>query len=135
MQPSIERLRKQSLSHQEEGEGEKEDEEDDDDVDEKEAPMSLSFALPSIFSKTVTAAPTRRKRRRRRRERRIISTQRRRRRRRTTTSRKCSDSFTFGLLLNLFLIVGFLVRMFSRGKTPAGSPYSPSPSPRRPFRR
>ena len=46
MQPSFERLRKQSLSHQEEGEGEKEDEEDDDDVDKKEAPMSLSFAFP-----------------------------------------------------------------------------------------
>ena len=46
MQPSFERLRKQSLSHQEEGEEGKEDEEDDDDVDEKEALVSLSFAFP-----------------------------------------------------------------------------------------
>ena len=46
MQPSFERLRKQSVSHQEEGEEGKEDEEDDDDVDKKEALVSLSFAFP-----------------------------------------------------------------------------------------
>ena len=49
MQPSFERLRKQSLSHQGEEGGEKEDEEDDDDVVKKEPSMSLSFAFPFIL--------------------------------------------------------------------------------------
>ena len=82
------------------------------------------YRLPflSIFSKTVTAAPTRRKRRRRRRERRIISTQRRRRRRRTTTSRKCSDSFTFDLLLNLFASSDFSFASLVGGRNPLVPP-------------
>ena len=35
----------------------------------------------------------------------------------------------------IFLILRSSIRVFSRGKKPAGSPYSPSPSPRPPFRR
>ena len=52
MQPSFKRLRKQSLSHQEEGEVEEkeEEEEEEDDVSEKGVPMCLSCALLSIFS-------------------------------------------------------------------------------------
>ena len=43
MQPSFERLRKQSPLHQEEGEGEEQEEDDDDDDDdEKEVLMCLS---------------------------------------------------------------------------------------------
>ena len=88
------------------------------------------YRLPflSIFSKTVTAAPTRRKRRRRRKERRIIRTPRRRRRRRTTTSRRRSDSFTFDLLLNLFASSDFSFASLVGGRNPLAPAPAPSPS-------
>ena len=53
----------------------------------------------------------------------------------TTIRRRCSDSFSHGLRLNLFSSSGFLCACLVRGRSPLDPPYSGVPAPRRLFQR